>query len=334
MKKILQKLLAIVLCVTLFGETGSVVIHAAEESSVKQSIEEFLSEENNKVIFDKMVNVLIDIVHTLITAYRYPWKAKGNSVDMSKFTMTFDEEFDEDTLNTDIWWNYADGIRKGGYWDPAQSFVKDGNLIIRTEYKENGTYGPGYYNRRVDTRGRFEQTYGYFECRCILPAAEGLWSAFWLSSTKLGDGVPGEQGTEIDVFESPLWYRGKMGLENNLVSSNLHYGGYSLGHHYTNVAVSKANNPYKEYNTYGVEWNQNEYIFYINGVETGRSSYGGVSKVPEYLELSAEVDGVGGKPFYGWSGIITNNKAGELPADFIVDYVRAYQYTDLMPSAK
>ncbi len=326
MKKAFCLFLSLIIC---FG-----IVFASPVGSSQKALAaglEIKLPDNLKDRFDKFVNIMIDVVHRAITAVRYPWKPKtDNTVDMSKFTLTFADEFDGNAVNSKIWWNYHPGIRKGGYWEDGQSFIRDGNLVIRAEYKPDGKFGEGYYCNRVDTRRRFEQTYGYFECRCILPAAQGLWSAFWLSSENIGNGIPGERGTEIDVFESPLWYRGNSGLENNLISSNLHYGGYELGHRYTNVTVTRAVNPYTEYNTYGVEWNENEYIFYVNGVETGRSRFGGVSKVPEYMLLSVEIDGVGGKPYHGWSGIITDNEEGALPAELVVDYVRAYQYSDLL----
>ena len=129
-----------------------------------------------------------------------------------------------------------------------------------------------------------------------------------------------------------MYYRGRLGLRNDLVTYNLHYGGYELGHRYHNVTITKAEDPYTQYNVYGVEWNPDGYIFYVNGRETGRSDFGGVSEVPEYMLLSTEFDGVDGKPFHGWSGKARPN-AKDLPAEFIVDYVRAYQYTDrLTPS--
>ncbi|MBR5428580.1 MAG: glycoside hydrolase family 16 protein [Clostridia bacterium] len=280
-----------------------------------------------KHLFDKFINRSIDLIHRGIVVYRAkkPYK-NTNKLDLSKFTLTFEDHFDGDTLNSEVWTHFRQGERKGGYWDAGQAFLRDGNLVIRTEYKEGGRYGPGWYCDRIDTRRLFEQKYGYFECRCILPAAQGLWSAFWLSSEKIGDFVPGRNGTEIDVFESPLWHRILKKKENDLITSNLHYGGYGAGHRYKNVAVAKANDPYRQYNTYGVEWNEEGYIFYVNGRETGRSRFGGVSEAPEYLLLSVEIDGVGGKPFPGWSGEITNNAPGTFPVDFVVDYVRAYRY--------
>ena len=115
-----------------------------------------------------------------------------------------------------------------------------------------------------------------------------------------------------------------------MITSNLHYGGYGAGHRYRNIAVAKADDPYRAYNTYGVEWNPDGYIFYVNGRQTGRSRFGGVSEVPEYMQLSVEIDGVAGKPFPGSSGKITRNAPTAFPVDFIVDYVRVYQYNSIL----
>ena len=131
----------------------------------------------------------------------------------------------------------------------------------------------------------------------------------------------------IKVFES-FYYKDNW-WGNDAISTGIHYDGYGEGHH--GEAVGKmfvANNPYEEYNTYGVEWNENEYIFYINGVETGRTSTGGVSKNPEYLLLSCEFAGENGVQFsdrHG-TGEIKYTPEENWPAEFKVDYVRCYQY--------
>ena len=106
----------------------------------------------------------------------------------------------------------------------------------------------------------------------------------------------------------------------NAITSNLHFDGYGDAHqkHGATKFLLK-NNPYEEFNTYGLEWNEDEYIFYINGVETFRTDYGGVSQNEEYLILSVEMKGENGIP----------SERENLPAEgaeFIVDYVRVYQY--------
>ena len=84
------------------------------------------------------------------------------------------------------------------------------------------------------------------------------------------------------------------------------------------------NNPYEKFNTYGLEWNEKEYIFYVNGIKTGRSSFGGASMVPEFLILSVEVGEENAISGASWAeGVLA---PGCETTDFIVDYVRAYQY--------
>ena len=280
----------------------------------------------------KITNFIILLVSTLLLMVRVPYHSTDKTLDLSGMTLKLCDDFDGDSLNPGIWSDFAGKPRKGGYWSKEQAFVKDGNLIIRTEKKQDGSFGPGYYSMGINTMGVFEQRYGYFECRCILPPAQGLWSSFWLhcsnASTVTGTG---ETGTEIDVYESPYYYLGAHC--RNKITSNLHYNGYEAETKYSNVGIyAVKGDPYKEFNTYGLLWNEDEYIFYINGVETGRSKFGGVSKVPEYLRLSVEVDGADSLPSLGWSGRIDWNDPGKLPSDFIVDYVKVYQYDKYLKS--
>ena len=78
-----------------------------------------------------------------------------------------------------------------------------------------------------------------------------------------------------------------------------------------------GNNVTEEYNTYGLEWTEDEYIFYINGVETCRSTFGnGVSQVEEDVIVSLEIPDL--------------DKLAELDketykTEFVVDYVKIYQ---------
>ena len=55
---------------------------------------------------------------------------------------------------------------------------------------------------------------------------------------------------------------------------------------------------------------------------------GGTSRVPEYLLLTAEVGGSDGVAGTSWAGDAL--KADAQPTDFVVDYVRVYQYRSLL----
>lgn len=274
-----------------------------------------------------IANVAIAIVNVVLLVFNTSMVDTSNpAADLANYTLTFYDDFDDGWVNTDLWNTPAqNGIRKGGYWSMNQCTERDGNLVIKTEYKEDGEFGPGWYTGSLLSIATFEQAFGYYECRCILPKGQGLWSAFWINCEGTGKvNGTGELGSEIDVFESPFGYLpGKSGWK---ITSNLHYNGYSLQTRYKNVGIfALDNNPYENFNTYSVLWTPDEYIFFINGHEVGRSDFGGVSKVPEYMVLSCEVDGAAGKPIPGWSGDIRFNKEGRnFTSEFIVDYVRVY----------
>ncbi len=245
--------------------------------------------------------------------------------------LVWSDEFDGDSLDLTKWEGHYCGpdeatVRRGSYWHTDMAQVSNGELHIKTVYYPQGYNGngkPGWYTCGIDTHGLFEQKQGYFEVRCILPKGTGLWSAFWLLSDSMAnvDGS-GKDGAEIDIFESP-YYGQKSGRR---VSSNIHIDGYGEGLKSANVCRPYIlfNNPYEEYNTYGLEWNDDEYIFYINGIETGRSDFGGASQVPEYLILSVEIGGENAVPGTSWAGEAL--EPDSLTTDFTVDYVRAYRY--------
>lgn len=273
-------------------------------------------------------NIFSGIIDPIVTCRFTKCPKSPKKIDLSEFELVFEDNFDGDKLDETKWhehmcFNAETGARKGGLWSPSQAIIVDNQLHIRTEYKENGEYGAGYYTEAIDTSNLFEQKYGYFECRCKLPAAEGLWAAFWLHSFKIGPGVSGREATEIDIFESPMYKRKKI---RNSIVSNLHYNGYGINGKSKRLGAFEIDDPYNSFNTYGLEWNKNEYIFYINGIETCRSSFGGVAQEKEFMILSVEVDGVDGKPVFGWSGNIKNNSQGTLPIDFVIDYVKVYQH--------
>ncbi|MBQ9552807.1 MAG: glycoside hydrolase family 16 protein [Clostridia bacterium] len=265
-------------------------------------------------------------------------------VDMSRFEPVWNDEFDGDTLDLSKWgYTWWETMRKGGYWHEDMVKVENGNLVISTQYFDEpleyrypkydwvDDYGPGYYTGVITTRDKYEQCYGYFEVRCKLPAARGMWSAFWMMNDKVVnvDGF-GDDGTEVDVFES-MYYKDHW-WGDDCVIGGIHYDGYGPEEKGDSIGkIFVKGDPYKEFNTYGLEWSPDEYIFYINGYECGRISTGGVSDNPEYLLLSCEVaghDGIADADRHGTGKIDLTPKAN-WPAEFVVDYVRCYQYKNI-----
>ncbi|MBE6820921.1 MAG: glycoside hydrolase family 16 protein [Ruminococcaceae bacterium] len=278
-----------------------------------------------------ILSFFASIIILICTSLDIPCFPMGEKLDLEKFEIMFSEDFSGE-LDRSVWsghYQYGNTTeaRKGSYWNQYLAQTKDGNLVIPVVYLEEGMggKGAGWYTAGIDTdsdaKNGFSQKFGYFECRCILPKGADIWSAFWL----MNDGVynadgSGKDGTEIDIFESDGYEK----LFKYNVSSNLHFDGYGDAHQKLGATrFLLKNNPYEEFNTYGLEWNENEYIFYINGVETFRTSFGGVSQNEEYVILSVEMRGENGIPS-------ERENAPAEGAEFIVDYVKVYQYKDLM----
>ena len=257
-----------------------------------------------------------------------PVKPYKDSIDMDKFELVWSDEFDNG-FDTTMWQgHYVYGandtqLRDTAWWNREQVSVEDGCLKITAEYKENGPKGAGYYSYGMETNPNkqydegyegYEQLYGYFEISCILPKGSGFNPAFWLLCDGMFDDNTdgGVTGAEIDILETKTDYDTNS-LNFNTIYQTVHVDSYDENHRSENQGAFYADDPYNKFNTYGVEWNENEYIFYINGVETSRTSFGGVCQVPLYLIISLGVDDK-----------VYDNEY--LPASMVVDYVRCYQY--------
>lgn len=260
-----------------------------------------------------------------------------------RFELVWQDEFEGEELDRTKWDDnqtvdtlHWGPVRKGGYWHKDMIEVRDGNLVIKTEYKEEplegdtfgspDKYGEGYYTGMIATHGKKDFFYGYFECRAILPKSTGMWSAFWM----MNEGVynqdgSGQDGTEVDIFES-MYYKDAWWGAGDSVVCGIHFDGYDGMHQGHSIGKFFANDPYEEFNTYGLEWTPEEYIFYINGVECGRLSQGGVSQNPEYLILSCEIAGENGVAYADRHGTGPISLEKGETAEFIVDYVRVYDH--------
>ena len=253
-----------------------------------------------------------------LTIFDYPTTPRGEELNLDGYSLVFEDQFEGDTLNTDVWKYCNTGVRRGGYRTPSQVEVKDGNCVITAEYLEDGQFGAGWYAGDLALKKWYKQ--GYFEIRCKVNADPGYWSAFWLQAdgpytASISQGGVG--GAEIDIFESTDYVDE---ASRNAVIQTIHcagVGGVQEGFQSERLGSFYGNNIYEEYNTYGLEWTEDEYIFYVNGVETRRSSFGdGVSQVPEDVIVSLEIPE---------EEKLSNLDKDTYQTTYTVDYVRIYQ---------
>ncbi|MBU0640893.1 MAG: right-handed parallel beta-helix repeat-containing protein [Planctomycetes bacterium] len=201
-----------------------------------------------------------------------------------------------------------------------------GHLLITTTCHEPTATRPAatlfatseYHTGMISTAGKFEPTFGYFECRYKTQTQPGHWSAFWLQSPTMGSpvGNPASAGVEIDVIEylATPKYRDR-------ALHTIHWDGYGEDHksRHINKPVPRLG---EGFHTFGLEWTPQEYIFYVDGQETGRMREA-VSQRGEFLILSAEVG--------EWADDIADAK---LPDAMAVDYVRVWQRQPSAPAGE
>ena len=216
--------------------------------------------------------------------------------------LIWSDEFQGTSLDTTKW-SYRDlGARRDGV-NVKETVSLDGidNLIITTE-----KVGNKYHTGMIGTQGKFEYKFGYWECRMKLQKQQGHWSAFWLQSPTIGKNIGDvkNSGTEIDILEFLV-------REKNLVRHHLHWDGYYDFHKHVGIKAPIPNIR-EGFHKFALEWNEDEYIFYVDDNENWRTKEG-VSQRTQYIILSLEV----GK----WGGDISR---AVLPDSLVVDYVRVY----------
>jgi beta-glucanase (GH16 family) len=280
-------------------------------------------------------NVEVTAVVAVATPIVPPeWLGKRPPVE-GDWTLTFDDSFDGEAIDLQRWNIYTDN-----FWDKRTHFakdntiVKDGTLILRYEKKTgfhnddpNAKGGVGKTDFAcgfADTYGKWTQRYGYFEARMKLPTCPGLWPAFWMMPDRGAE--QGEQwkrastsngGMEFDIMEHlTAWGPRRFNLA-------LHWDGYQKEHKAIGTSNAYVPADAEGYLTISLLWTPGSAVFYGNGQEIGRWENERISSIPSYPILYM-VSG-------GWANVPLDE--AQLPADFVVDYVRAWQRKDLASAA-
>jgi len=260
------------------------------------------------------------------------WLGKRPPVE-GDWVQTFNDDFDGDHIDFSKWNIYTETdwhLGKDTHYSKDNVIVKDGKLYLRLS-KQHGhhnddpkmpanEYATGY----ADTYGKWVQRYGYFEARMKLATAPNMFDAFWLMPDRgLAAGPQNvrantkEGGMEFDIMETlSIWgpYRHDFGF---------HWDGY-MKYHKSTGNFSDYSPPDKDgFITVGMLWTPGELAIYDNGKESGRWKTDRISNVQSYFILT-HLTG-------GWEAEPMDDK--QLPADFVFDYVRAWQRKDLASPA-
>jgi beta-glucanase (GH16 family) len=203
------------------------------------------------------------------------------------------------------------------YTNSTRNAVHDGqgNLVITARRENPGNYQCWYgtceyTSARLNTAGKFTQTYGTYEARIKMSRGQGMWPAFWMLGDNIGD-VGWPQSGEIDIMEN-------VGFEPNTVHGTLHGPGYS-GADGIGAAYSIGGPFADDFHTFKVEWSPNRIVWSVDGnIYQTRTpaDLGGRQWVfdhPFFLILNLAVGGY-------WPG--DPDGSTQFPNTLTIDYVR------------
>ncbi|CAM8627373.1 SKN1 Beta-glucanase/Beta-glucan synthetase [Oxalobacteraceae bacterium] len=216
------------------------------------------------------------------------------------YKLAFQDEFN--SLNTAVWndtiWYEAS--------NPTKNYaVSNGSLKIWPQRDASGKF----FNRTIDTDGKYYQTYGFFEIEAKLPVGKGTWPAFWLFN-HIGTRRP-----EIDVMEA---YAGG-GPNSGWSDANLHPTAYAptVWLDASRLAGTKTiltSDLSAAFHKYALKWEPNKQTFYFDGREVYTLNV--TMPDPMYIMLDLWYGSASGTP--------DNTTPTGIGNSYEVNYVRAW----------
>lgn len=280
------------------------------------------AKEFNPIMLVGLLVALMAFFVNVNCAFAAEWDKPG-------YELTFQDEFDGDSIDLTKWNNWDINFSEGpGIVVESNPFavcpenvsVSDGSLKISCTYDPitapvcgGGTKTVDYRVGAVNTKNKFQQTYGWFEARIKFPSARSLLPAYWLMPAPghqmiNQDGTGVGDGAEVDIVEYHTHWMG------NDISSAIWWGGYGeylqgggLGTTYS--PISDAN----DWHVYALNWEPGLLEIYVDGVKTQTYTGEGVPFGDEIVILSMACG--------TWGADVVNS---ELPDEMLVDYMRVY----------
>jgi beta-glucanase (GH16 family) len=250
-----------------------------------------------------------------------PQQSEGGSSADPGWTLTFDDEFDETSLDLckwqlrQKWGEKVVNNEREAYVNVAQAsqaFTFDNGILHVVARKQPGVYGGV---TEPYTSGLLASVYnqkcGYYEARIRMPSGSGLWPAFWLLHTPAYPDIH-----EIDIME---W----ISPSPDVVLMTDHFGTSYDTNSLQSQFTFDANDFTTAFHIFGLDWEADRIVWYADGLEVGRlTAPNTLHDVEMYVIVNLAVGGdLPGTPMPN----------AIFPASLDVDYVRVYQRTSTNP---
>jgi beta-glucanase (GH16 family) len=201
---------------------------------------------------------------------------KRNNTDT---TLTFDDEFNETSLDTSMWniedygtGKYQNCCLKFGlqYYTEQAISLNNGSLRITSNNTSMGN--KSYTSGALTTENKFSFLYGRVDIRARLAAGQGIWPALWMLDSNATH--------EIDLLETI----------NN--STNVYQTYHAIDSNVTSTfqCIVPQQNLSTEYHVYSLVWYPSYLAWYIDNVQTCLITTS-IPSNPMYLLLNTAVGG-------------------------------------------
>lgn len=223
----------------------------------RQWVEEYVAVKAGKVVVDA------DLVDGDVYLF-----AEFKKKEDSEWQLVFSDEFNAEDYTQPLDEKWMRCQRYGSTWNRWLSnskeviYLQGGDLVARAIPNPDQESDPvPMITGGIKSNKRFGFTYGYVEARILSNPWTGHFPAFWMMPEDQSAGWP--DCGEIDIWEAI----DTDGRSYHTIHSNWTY---DLGNKNDPQSSFNKTIPYDRYHTYGLKWDANTLIWYIDGKEVGR----------------------------------------------------------------
>ena len=259
------------------------------------------------------------------------------------YDLVWNDEFYGRTIDNEKWSTDQTRMHEtnelGCFDDDSVRTVNNGGLAM-TAYANPNPGDKEYYRGKnyittnsITTENRMSFRYGYLEVKAKVPYKEGCWPSLWLRNNNATqvEGVTGLDGynMEVDIIE-PFGY-----TDRN--ATTIHETGTGDHHNQSgqNYAFKNPENLADEYHVYGFLWTKEKMKFYLDGEVVAIYDMATLDRSQWKSNFDDTVNILFNNHLFTTSSEykpsesnIIENFEGNLPSEFVVDYVRLYQNQD------
>lgn len=257
----------------------------------------------------------------------------SHSAPPAGYGLVWSDEFSESAVDTTVW-NFDVGNGVNGWGNQELEYYTNGaNFTIDSGYgklwaKHESMGGLNYTSCRMNTKGKKEFKYGYFEVKLRTAKGNGLWNAFWTLGGNI-DTITWPACGEVELYEQrtgAVKHGGDAG--DDCFIQTCHYGAS-----YTQLAAAVYNSHQTNttsclcsaFHTYSILWDSLGITYYFDGTQTWTSPSINQSNnfksfhQPHFFIANMAVGG----NYQAQDGGTVDNSI--FPQQMAIDYIRVYQ---------